>query len=113
MADSNADRDWLPPLRGLIPGGVVVEAMARDDVDGRPDSWDPIDVARSPQDCLPGLTMCSEPECMEGWLNDYFLRVLDKGRVVWTSPDAPDTAHASTPTAAPSEGAVVIPFPRR
>ena len=105
MAKPTTDRDRLPPLQGLIPRTVTVEAFDR----GVPeDTWDPVDMARDPRDCMPGLTLCSEPKCMEGWLIDYFLRVLDKGVVVWVSPDAPRAAR--TP---PSGGAVVIPFPHR
>lgn len=106
MTDPTADRGWLPPLQGLIAPTVTVEAWTRNDPD---DAWDPLDVARDPRDCLPGLTLCSETACMEGWLLDHFLRVLDRGIVVWTSTGAPGRARL----AEQSGEAVIIPFSHR
>lgn len=110
MDDPNAERDWLPPLRGRIAPTVTVEALYRNVPD---DTWDMVDVVHDPQDCMPGLTMCSDVECMEGWLVDHFLRVLDRGVVVWTSPDLATGTPATPEPGMPSADAVVIPFRRR
>lgn len=116
MAGSDAEHTGgLPPLPVVVPLSVTVQAMARTLVGGRPDTWGDIEVARRPQDCLPGLTMCSEVECMQAWLDDFYLRVLTHGMVSWTSPDAPAAAHASevSPVLGGNVGGVVIPLPRR
>jgi hypothetical protein len=110
MASDMHRDEWMPPLRGLIPASVTVQAMARDLIDGVQDTWDDIEVSRDPAECLPGLTLCSDTECLESWLNDFYLRVLTRGVVTWTSPDAP-TAAGTVQRA--ERSAVVIPFPRR
>lgn len=117
----DADDPWLPPLQGIIPVGVRVQAMAREPIDGMPDTWDDLDVARTPNECLPGLTLCSETDCMESWLHDFFLRVRDRGVVVWTSPDVPASTGTPGSAGVPDDDApvgsgaeaIVIPFPRR
>lgn len=105
----------LPPLPTIVPLSMTVQAMARTLIDGRPDTWGDIEVARRSQDCLPGLTMCSEVECMQAWLDDFYLRVLTHGIVSWTSPDTPAAARDAdvSPVLGVNVGGVVIPLPRR
>lgn len=93
--------DFVPPLYGTIPATVTVEVLLRDPsgtlADGtgivpepRMLMWQPVELAREPEDCEPGETLCSHRSCMESWSIDYYLRVVENGAVVWVSPDHPD-----------------------
>lgn len=95
--------DFVPPLYGTIPASVTVEVLLRNPggtfADGteivpevRSLMWQPVELAREPEDCVPGETLCSKRSCMESWSWDHYLRVVEHGTVVWTSPDHPDRA---------------------
>lgn len=76
----------LPLFYDGIPANVTIEALLREP---GADGWGPIETVTNPKDCQPGLTLCADRECMEGWAEEHYLRVLANGVAVWTSPDVP------------------------